>query len=200
MPKIAAENIEEHIRRQTTRILDCAADLFATNGYRGTDLGSIAKSMGLARNSLYRYFPSKDHILVAVMQREMLPLVERTAGLNEDYPDPLERIDAWLDLQMQIATGPCHEMIRLLGDMNQANTDLRQNIRALHGSPRETLQQAVAELLDGTGRDAEVVSAMVASMAQSAGGMAMTSRDVDAVIEELKESVRELLTRRKTHA
>lgn len=200
MPKIAAENIEEHIRQQTARILDCAAELFATNGYRGTDLGSIAKSMGLARNSLYRYFPGKDHILVAVMQREMAPLVERTAGLNEDYPDPLERIEAWLDLQMQIATGPCHEMISLLGDMNQANTDLRQNIRALHVSPRETLQQAVTELLAGTGRDPEVVSSMVASMAQSAGGLAMTSRNVDAVIEELKESVRELLTRRKRHA
>lgn len=196
MPKIAAENIEEHIRQQTTRILDCAAELFAANGYRGTDLGGIAKSMGLARNSLYRYFPSKDHILVAVMQREMSPFVERTAELTRDFPDPLARVDAWLKLQMEIATGPCHEMMRLLGDMNQTNTELRRQIRALHVTPRETLEQAITELLHGTDRDPAVISAMIASMAQAAGGIAMESPDPAAVITELKESVRNLLTRR----
>jgi AcrR family transcriptional regulator len=113
MPKIEAKNIEEHVRIQTGRILDTASELFSSAGYRATDLGGIARRMGLARNSLYRYFPSKDHILVAVVEREMAPFAERTSRLAEQYPDPAERIDAWLELQVDLATGPCHAMIRM---------------------------------------------------------------------------------------
>jgi len=195
MPKIAAENIEEHIRRQTERILDASAELFTQNGYRATDLGKIAASAGLARNSLYRYFASKDHILVGVLQREMAQFIDQTAALAETYPDPAERIDAWLDLQMELAMGPCHAMIRMLGDMNDASDDLRQEIRSLHVPPRKALESAVNELLADHDRDPQVVSTMIASMVQSAGGFAMGATDTEAVVRELKTSVRRVLAR-----
>lgn len=193
MPKIAAENIEEHIRRQTERILDASAGLFTQNGYRATDLGKIATGAGLARNSLYRYFASKDHILVAVLQREMAPFIERTVALAVAYPDPTEQIDAWLDLQMELATGPCHAMIRMLGDMTDASDDLRQEIRSLHVPQRKALEVAVGELLADCDRNPKVVSAMIASMVQSAGGLAMGATDTAAITSELKESVRSVL-------
>ncbi len=195
MPKIAAENIEEHVRRQTERILDASAELFTQNGYRATDLGKIAARAGLARNSLYRYFASKDHILVGVLQREMVQFIAQTAALVETYPDPAERIDAWLDLQMELAMGPCHAMIRMLGDMNDASDDLRQEIRSLHIPPRNALETAVSELLADRDRDPQVVSAMIASMVQSAGGIAMGATDAEAVVRELKTSVRRILAR-----
>jgi len=195
MPKIEAKNIEEHVRQQTGRILDAASELFTSNGYRGTDLGGIAKSMGLARNSLYRYFPSKDHILLAVVEREMAPFVERARMLADEYLDPAERVDAWLELQMELATGPCHSMIRMLGDMNDASDDLRRQMASLHEAPREALEGAVTHLLEGTGRDPTVVCAMISSMVQSAGGIAMWSGDVDPVVKELKKSVRSILAR-----
>lgn len=193
MPKIAADTIEQHVRRQTTRILDVARDLFVARGYRGTDLGDIAKSVGLARNSLYRYFPGKDYILVAVMRREMTPFVERTQQLAEDYPDAGERIDAWLDLQMEVATGPCHAMMGMLGDVGQASEELRAQIRILHAAPREVLDSAVAELLAGTGRNAKVTGAMIASMVESAAGVAISAGDVDSAVRELKTSVKAVL-------
>jgi len=195
MPKIAAENVEEHVRRQTTRILDIAGELFTTNGYRGTDLGGIAKRIGLARSSLYRYFPSKDHILVAVMQREMAPFAERIAQLDTRFPEPGARIDAWLDLQMELASGPCHAMMGMLGDMTELAEELREEIRELHVAPRRSLEAAVSDVLTGSGRDAKVVSAMIASMLESAAGIAMWSGDVDSVVPELKNSVRSVLAR-----
>lgn len=196
MPKIAAENIEEHVRRQTGRILDVATELFTTSGYRATDLGAIARNMGLARNSLYRYFQSKDHILVAVMQREMMPYVERTRSLAIEYRDPAERIEAWLGLQMELATGPCHAMIRMLGDIDQASDETRAQIRILHEAPRDVLEQAVSELLGDTDRDPKLVSAMIASMVESAAGVAICSGDIGSVMPELEESVRGVLERK----
>ena len=65
MPRIAAANIKEHVRIQSEKILDAANVLFRNNGYHHTDISDIGSAIGLARNSLYSYFPNKDHILLA---------------------------------------------------------------------------------------------------------------------------------------
>lgn len=193
MPRIAAVNIEEHIRLQTGRILDAARKLFSKQGYRGTDMGDIAKSMGLARNSLYRYYASKDHILVAVLKRDMAPIVEQFAQLGERISDPAERIDAWLEMQMDLAAGPCHETIMMLGDIGTASDELRAEIGVLHEPPRTILESSVAELLNGTRRDAKLVSAMIVGMVQSAGAVAMQNDNAAQVASELKRTVRRIL-------
>jgi AcrR family transcriptional regulator len=193
MPRIAAQNIEEHIRLQTTRILDAARDLFSANGYRGTDMSDIARSMGLARNSLYRYYPSKDHILVAVIQRDMGPYIAQTHELGTRTENAAQRIDAWLDLQIELATGPCHAAMRMLGDIGEISGELREEIGALHEPANVVLESSVAELVGGSGRDPKVLSAMIVGMVQHAGAVAMNTKDTASVAEELKQSVRRIL-------
>jgi AcrR family transcriptional regulator len=193
VPKISAANIEEHIRVQDGRILDAARALFSANGYRGTDMGDIAKAMGLARNSLYRYYSNKDHILVAVMQRDMIPYVARNRALEDEIADPRERIDAWLDLQIELATGPCHASIKMLGDMREASAELRQEMGAVHEPPGEVLNAAVAQLMTGSGRDVRAICAMISGMVQAAGALAMESNRARSITRELKHSVGKIL-------
>jgi AcrR family transcriptional regulator len=193
MPRIAAQNIEEHIRLQTSRILDAARNLFRTNGYRGTDMSDIARTMGLARNSLYRYYPSKDHILVAVIQRDMEPYVAQIHELGAQTEDPAKRIDEWLDLQMELATGPCHTAMKMLGDMGEISGELREDIGTLHEPAHVVLESSVAELLRGSGRDPKVLSTMIVGMVQHAGALAMNTKDATSVAAELKQSVRKIL-------
>jgi AcrR family transcriptional regulator len=193
MPKISAASIEEHIRVQNGRILDAASELFSITGYRGTDMGDIAKAMGLARNSLYRYYSNKDHILVAVMQRDMAPYVERIRALEDDIPDAHERIDAWLDLQIELATGPCHATMKMLGDMREASQELFQEIGVLHEPPREVLKTAVTQLMEGTRRDVKVICEMISGMVQSAGTLAMEGSRTEGIVRELKNSVGKIL-------
>jgi len=193
MPKISAASIEEHIRVQNGRILDAARQLFSANGYRDTDMGDIAKAMGLARNSLYRYYSNKDYILAAVLQRDMAPYVERTRMLTDEISNPRERIDAWLDLQMELVTGPCHATIKMLGDMGEASQELRQELSALHEAPREALKKAVTQLMTGTGRDVQAVCALISGMVQAAGTLAMESNLTESISRELKSSVGRIL-------
>jgi AcrR family transcriptional regulator len=193
MPKIEAANIEEHIRNQTDRILNAATGLFLSKGYRGTDMGDIARSIGLARNSLYRYYASKDHILVASLQRDMAPFIEEVLGLEKKFPDPAIRIDAWLELQMNLATGPCRTAMNWIGDIGEASSELRKEIGILHEPPHRVLETAVTECLAHTGRDVKVVTAMIASMVQSAGAQIIKGGGQTAVLEELKRSVEKVL-------
>lgn len=56
-------------RGRVTRkaILDAACSLFARNGYRGTSLAAIGDAVGLTQQGVLHHFPSKERLLVAVI-------------------------------------------------------------------------------------------------------------------------------------
>jgi AcrR family transcriptional regulator len=52
------------------RILDAAAELFASQGVAGTDMAHIAAAAGCSRATLYRYFENRRELQVAFVHRE----------------------------------------------------------------------------------------------------------------------------------
>jgi AcrR family transcriptional regulator len=80
-------------QRTSTRILDAAEDLFASQGYDGTSLRQIAAGAGIREPGLYNYFASKQALYAAVLHRALDPMAEALArhldqasGLR-DYTD-----------------------------------------------------------------------------------------------------------------
>lgn len=77
------------VKRETVRnaILDSARDLFSERGYHGTTLLDIASIAGIGVSSLYSYFPSKIHLLYAVVepwQKDAFARLEaRVAALSQ---------------------------------------------------------------------------------------------------------------------
>lgn len=43
-------------------------EVIAERGYRGTSLGAVAERVGLTQPGVLHYFPSKEHLLVAVLE------------------------------------------------------------------------------------------------------------------------------------
>jgi AcrR family transcriptional regulator len=193
MPRIEAANIEEHVRLQTGRILSAATQLFRELGYRGTDMEDIAHAVGLARNSLYRYYPNKDHILLACVLRDMVPFVEEMKSLETRYPDPLPRISAWLDTQIEIATSPAHATMEFMGEVREGAPELRKQIIALHNLPNAVLEGAVSELLKGKRRDVQLVTVLIAGMVEAASRQAIRHGNKAAVKRELRRMVESVL-------
>jgi AcrR family transcriptional regulator len=58
-----------------TRVLDAALDLFARHGVSGTSLQMIADAVGITKAAVYHQFRTKDHIVLAVTERELARLV-----------------------------------------------------------------------------------------------------------------------------
>jgi AcrR family transcriptional regulator len=56
-------------RNRRDDLLRIAFDLFAERGYRGTSLAAIADRAGLTQQGLLHYFPTKEALLVEVLQR-----------------------------------------------------------------------------------------------------------------------------------
>ena len=49
------------------KIIHCAAEIFARNGYTGTSMDSVAEAAGIAKGALYRYFASKKDLFIRVV-------------------------------------------------------------------------------------------------------------------------------------
>lgn len=120
MPKNRQEIPREE---RAGEILTAASELFLKHGYAGTTIADISAAAGVARANVYWYFPSKDDVFAAVMDRmlgrEARALEEELKGL-----DPLSML------------------IRGLADMRR--------FRALHQAMHHRLEesQAVREAHD----------------------------------------------------
>ena len=80
------------------RLVETARDLFHRNGYSRTGIAAILHEAEVNSGSLYYFFPSKEDLLLAVLERykEMLwPMVIQPAF--DRVSDPIERVFAVLD-------------------------------------------------------------------------------------------------------
>ena len=189
MPRIEAENIEAHVEAQTQRILDSAMQLFAARGYAGTELRHIAEAVGLARNSLYRYYPGKDQILLACLRRDMGPSLAQVNDLEEKIVDPRERIFAWLKVQMDIAASACHGAMQMVDSLQHHSPEFLEEIRNLHEPSAATLRRAVSEVLAGSPRDPALVSKLINSLLRTGAAAMMDGGKRQAIETELEYSV-----------
>ncbi|HYP55300.1 MAG TPA: helix-turn-helix domain-containing protein, partial [Solirubrobacterales bacterium] len=47
------------------------------DGYAGLSVAALARELGVAQNAIYWYFPSKDHLFVAVLRRMLAGIAAR---------------------------------------------------------------------------------------------------------------------------
>jgi TetR/AcrR family transcriptional regulator, regulator of autoinduction and epiphytic fitness len=93
MPK-NKRDIAPEIKRK--EICEVALKRFMAHGYEGTSVGKIAADLGVAQNTIYWYFKTKDDILVGALEHlstqlykqfmtmSHVPLVDRVAKLLDD--------------------------------------------------------------------------------------------------------------------
>lgn len=76
------------------RILDAATDLFGVRGVDAVSLDVIAAEVGVAKQTLLYWFPSKDDLVQAVLAQTAAQLaLVIEAAIRNSTDDPLDRID-----------------------------------------------------------------------------------------------------------
>ncbi|MCS6962686.1 TetR/AcrR family transcriptional regulator [Thermoflexus sp.] len=61
-----ALRVNPEVRR--AQILEAAAQVFARHGFRGATTRAIAQAAGVAEGTIFRYFPTKRHLLLALFE------------------------------------------------------------------------------------------------------------------------------------
>jgi AcrR family transcriptional regulator len=88
-----AESEPAHAVRD--RILGTASALFYERGVRAVGVDLVVLEAAVAKTSLYRYFPTKDDLIVAFLEREDLEFWAQWDGVAKQWPnDPAGELDA----------------------------------------------------------------------------------------------------------
>lgn len=170
MPRITAGSVAEHVAQQERAVFDAAIALFVERGYSAVTLGDIAKEVGLARNSLYRYFPTKASILLRWYAEELPVQAARSHELLAGDGPPARRIDRWAAAQLDYAQQPEH---RLLAAVGEAAADLDPEDRALLAASHDQLLAPLRAALADAGLDG---AALAATADQLWGAVLVQSR------------------------
>ena len=81
VPKAEVRTRAEKTEAQRNRILDAAQRCFADSGFHAATMATIAETAGISAGLAYRYFPGKDAIVLAIIERQLKVRRERIAAL-----------------------------------------------------------------------------------------------------------------------
>lgn len=190
MPKTAREIRADRRRRQ---VLDAAGACFREEGFHGASMNRIAARADMSVGHIYRYFDSKDAIIIALVQRDcaqfdtwMRRMISRAddvesiiANLRKNIPWLLDRDRAAIFLEMHAEAGRNPKIAAVLREMEQ---NLRSLMQELIGRARSRTPGA-CELTEAT---LEMLLLMIHGIA----ARIIVNPDVDArVFEEGFERV-----------
>jgi len=111
----------EQINLRREQLLAAAAELFDAEGPSGAGLNAIAAKAGFTKSNVYRYFESREQVLLELFRSEFSGLVET---LEEAIADcPVGDITALADTITQafLARPRCCELISILASTLEQN-------------------------------------------------------------------------------
>ncbi len=189
MPRIAGPSIAEHVAAQEAAVVAAARRLFAEHGVAAVSLGDIAAEVGLGRTSLYRYFPTKGHILQRWFDLEMDPLIERSREVV-GRPDPAgARLQAWVDLQLDFVSDESHVALAEIGALPDVlPEDVREHVERRHRDLYATLDGILREGDARTAAERRVRMRLIAGLIGSSAGLVGSGVPKAAVRRELRRA------------
>lgn len=162
MPRIEAASLAEHVAQQEERVFTAAIRLFIERGYDQVTLGDIAAKIGLARNSLYRYFPDKAHILVRWLRQELPLQAARSAQTLSGDGDAVTRIERWALDQLDYAASPEHALVARVSELSlDLDPQTRADLAASHETAIRPLLDTLAAAGVRSGGDRLLIAGMI---------------------------------------
>jgi AcrR family transcriptional regulator len=77
----------EHAEARRLQLIDTALDVFAAKGLEAATVKDLSDAAGVAQGLLYHYFPSKEALLEAVLERHyFLPEIRRILSADRHRP------------------------------------------------------------------------------------------------------------------
>ena len=90
------------------RILTAALEMFAQNGYAGTNLRELAASLGMGKSSLYRHFASKEELWDTLLDTMIAYYGERF-GSSEHLPPVPDSPEGLVNMTMRMVDFTVHD-------------------------------------------------------------------------------------------
>jgi AcrR family transcriptional regulator len=89
---LAERDLKAETRGTGTRILDAAFEAVARFGLSRLTVDDVARRAGISRQTVYRYFDSKDALILALVAREEEALLDGVRAAHREAPSLREAI------------------------------------------------------------------------------------------------------------
>ena len=157
---------EEERQLRKERIITGALDVFKKSGVDNATMSDIARESGFGTATLYYYFPSKEDILIAMMERGWIQLWESIEEkINDDIPSR-------------------KKFIKLLNTMGKIVIDNKSLYEFLFTAPhtiekskqtwkpyQESLYKALQEILEQGAKEENIVNLQPELLMKTIGGI-----------------------------
>jgi TetR/AcrR family transcriptional repressor of nem operon len=181
-------------------ILDAAARVINERGYSHTSVEDLIAATGLSGKShFYHYFPSKEALGMAVIDRQFERFTERgLAILSEPMIEPIDRLSLFIDtlvaLQRERDGGSGSPFGNLAGELADAHEGFRRRLDDVFDRWTEQLDALLREVGPQLRESVDTVRLARFIIASLEGGMLMTrvARDV-AVMEGIGEDLKRFI-------
>lgn len=182
------------------RILDAAASLFGTEGYRGASMTAVAEAAGVSKGLLHYHFQGKEHLLFeaqrAIYRRIHQHFQTRFNQGERGIDTALEALDAlWQAVHEMRTWAPFMMETVSLASQNEGVLQLAQNFldestALLESGVAQVFKDEQARLIATPQRVARVVRACIQGLVVELS-LARTEEDLRNV-EEIYEDMRNM--------
>jgi AcrR family transcriptional regulator len=153
------------------RLIDAAGELFWERGYAATGLSDILESAGARGGSLYHFFPTKDDLLLAVVERHARVVETTIENTLAAHQDPKSRVLAIVEfyrgfMRRTGCTLGC-PLTNLAAEIGDSHPKVAERIGAFNDRMALRIAEQMAEVLP-TGANAAVQARGILAMIQGA--------------------------------
>ena len=134
-------------RRNKETLLDAAAEIFVTSGVEAP-IRDIAAKAGVGTATIYRHFPTRADLIVAVYRHQVEGLAEAGPALLATSATPHAALGRWIDLYVDFLVTK-HGLAAVLQSDDPC-------FDPLHSYFLERLEPVCAQLLDAAARSGEI--------------------------------------------
>jgi AcrR family transcriptional regulator len=188
-----SQSLTESQSARRERMLAVALELALAGGWDGVQMREVASRAGVALGTLYRYFPSKEHLLVSLMLDQVRGLADRLAVRPPEGADSVDRVsdvlrraNRALQAQPEVTTA----MIRALVS---GNTDIAPVVASVREEMRRIITDALVE--EGPADEDRLLRIDLLSDVWLAAVVSWISGSavVDSVVPRLRDAARVIL-------
>lgn len=175
MPRINADTLAEHQAQQRRALLDAARVLLAETAEKPS-MGAVGRRAGLARTSVYQYFPSVDDLLAALVAEIFPDWAQRVLARVEAAATPGDRVWAYVEANLDLFASSERAVGRALRRVVEPDV-LRGPMEEFHRQLQVPLRQALTDFREPEpDAMAEHIDALILQASASSGAAAARLR------------------------
>jgi AcrR family transcriptional regulator len=171
-------------RRNYDALVTAGKSVFARGG-TDAPLEDVGREAGVGRGTLYRHFPSREHLFVAIMEERVNELDARAKELF-DAPDAWQALVEWLRLFDRSATEYRGMSARVGDGLAEDGSPMAAACAPMKKSFGRLLRRAQREADVRSDLTAVELLAMISALPKPAPGARRTSPYLDVVVRGLR--------------